>query len=62
MLFTANALESAIMDQLRYLSNCYSMYYQNTPMLARIHAAAVEKSGLDQFALETGKADDNAAG
>lgn len=37
-------------------------WYRNTPMLAKHHAAVVEKSGSDQFSLETGEADDNAEG
>ena len=62
-LFTAKATESVIMGRLRYLSNCYSMYYRNTPMLAQLHAAAVEQqSGSDLFVLERGVADDDAEG
>ena len=51
------------MGQLHYVSNCYSMYYRNTPMLAQLHAAAVEQqSGSDLFKLETGVVDDDTEG
>ena len=51
------------MGRLQYLSNYYSMYYRNTPMLAQLHAAAVEQqSGSDLFILETGVADDDTKG
>ena len=43
MLFESNAPESLIIGRLRYLSNCYSMYYRNILVPAKLHAVAVER-------------------
>ena len=50
------------MGQLQYLSNYYSMYYRNTPMLAKMHAEAIENSGPTHFSVETGTADNDEEG
>ena len=61
-LFEAKASESVITGRLRHQSNCYSVYYCNTPMLAKLHAEAVEDSGLTQYSVETGIADNDEEG
>ena len=62
MLFAAKVSESLIMDRLRYLSNCYIMYYCNTPVLAKLPTVAVERLSLDQFTVEIGEANNDIKG
>ena len=44
LLFEANATDIQVMDQLRYKSIAFQMYYHNTPALAKIYAKAMESS------------------
>lgn len=62
LLFKAKASEAVPKGQLRYLSNCYSVYYRNTPVLAKIHAEVVENSGPTHFSVQTGTANNDEEG
>ena len=44
LLFEAKATDLVVMGRLRYLSQGFQMYYRNIPVLAKIHARAIESS------------------
>ena len=47
LLFEANASDIQVMGRLQYKLIAFQMYYRNTPVLARLHAKAMES--LDNY-------------